>query len=166
MSYYGTLAEADAYFENRLFSELWANTPVKDRTNALNRATQDIDRLNFVGKKHAAYTQWLATPCDQEAILAASATQELQFPRGTDTEVPEDIKKACFEIAFELVDGKNPDEEYQKLTTVSEGFSSVRRTYNRSFAQEHVLYGIASPIAWRYLKPYVRDGLNITLSRV
>ncbi len=161
-----TLAEADDYFESKLFASLWANTSAGDREKALLLATQHINRLNYAGLKHAAWIQAEATPCDRDAILAASATQEHQFPRGSDTEVPEDIKIAVMEQAFQLVDGRDPELEFENLTTASEGISSIRRTYSRGHVQEHLLHGIVSPLAWRYLRPYLRDGQNITLRRV
>lgn len=166
MAAYPTLSQADDYFETRLFGQRWANYSAQDRNNALLAASEDIDRLNFIGMKHAAWVQAQSTPCDQDAILIASATQERQFPRGADEEVPNDILNACYEIAFERLDGKDPTLEYEDLPTVSQGYSSVRRTYNRSFVQEHLQHGIVSPLAWRYLKPYLRSGDDIKLLRV
>lgn len=165
MAAYATLAEADVYFETRLFSQLWANAPSQDRTAALLKATQDIDRLNFAGMKHTAW-EVAQTTTDEDAILEASALQALQFPRGSDEVVPDDIKIACYEIAFNLLDGKDSELEYEDLPTVSQGYSSVRRTYNRSFTQEHLQHGIVSLLAWRLLKPYLRDGRGVKLCRV
>lgn len=165
MAAYATLQEADTYFETRLFGQSWANAASQDRTAALLRATQDMDRLNFAGMKHAAWVV-AQTTCDQDTILEASATQPLQFPRGSDEEVPDDIKTACYEIAFNLLDGKDSELEYEDLPTVSQGYSSVRRTYNRSFTQEHLQHGIVSLLAWRLIKPYLRDGRGVKLCRV
>lgn len=165
MAAYPTLQEADEYFETRLFGQPWANYPSQDRAAALLAATQDIDRLNFAGMKHAAWVV-AQTTCDEDAIKAASATQPLQFPRGPDETVPDDIKIACYEIAFNRLDGKDPEQEYEDLPTVSQGYSSVRRTYNRSFTHEHLQHGIVSLYAWRLLKPYLRDGRGVKLCRV
>mgnify|MGYP000864422924 CR=1 FL=1 len=164
MTAYATLEQADAYFELRLFGQPWANAAPQDREAALRLATQQIDRLHFRGMKHAA---WLAAQnsCDDSVITAAAATQELQFPRGSDEEVPSDIRIACYEIAFLLLDGKDADEEFEDSPTVSQGYSSVRRTYNRSYVQEHIVNGIVSPLAWRYLRPYLRDPLSVRVSR-
>lgn len=162
---YPTLEQADEYFETRLFSQAWGNAAPQDRTAALEMATQQIDRLPYKGRKHAA---WLVAEAggDDSEIKAASASQPLQFPRGSDEEVPEDILIACYEIAFQLLDGRNADEEYEDLPTVSQGYSSVRRTYNRSFLPEHLQHGIVSVLAWRYLKPYVEIPGTIRLGRV
>lgn len=166
MAAYPTLEQADLYFETRLFGQSWANRSSQDRQAALLAASDDIDTLNYIGMKHAAWVQAQLTPCDEEAILTASKTQARQFPRGGDEEVPEDILKACYEIAFERIDGKDPTLEYEDLPTVSQGYSSVRRTYNRSYVQPHLQHGIVSPLAWRLLFPYLRNAENIKLSRV
>jgi hypothetical protein len=160
MTAYATLEQADAYFETRLFGQAWANAAPQNRSAALTMATEQIDRLNFNGMKHAA---WLVaeTTCDDVIITAAAATQELQFPRGRDTVVPVDIRKACYEIAILLLDGKDADEEFEDLPVVSQGYSSVRRTYSRNTVQEHLLNGIVSPLAWRYLRPFLRDALSL-----
>lgn len=147
MADYATLSEANAYFATRLHSGLWTETPPADRNAALADATRRIDRLNFAGEK-------------------AVDTQELQFPRGTDSSVPGDIKIACYEIAFALLDGVDPERETQDLGVVSQGYSSVRTTYDRSLVQEHFANGIPSIMAWRYLTPFLRDNRSVLLSRV
>lgn len=147
MDSYVDLEYADNYFESRLHSGLWANSLAGDRNAALLQATQAIDRLRFVGSR---------TDIDQE----------LEFPRGGDDTVPSDIKIACCEIAFNLLDGKDPDAEFEDLSVTSRGFSSVRSANDRSFIQEHTNAGIPSSRAWRYIRPYLLDDRNITLRRV
>lgn len=172
MNSYVTLQEAQDYFETRLHSEPWDTYSVQDRNKALATATRQIDRLNFAGEKHAAYEYReslntnLYTKAQEKAIAEAGLTQTLQFPRGSDTEVPNDIKIACMEIAFELLDGKDPEKELENLATISQGFSSIRNTQDRSFVHEHLNAGIVSALAWRYLRPYLRDGFDIKISRV
>lgn len=177
MSAYATVSEANAYFELRLYSGLWNTKTVQVKTTALEQATRIIDRLNFAGEKHAAnlVRQSLTgedgtLQCLEDAILRqiydAGATQELEFPRGRDTAIPVDIKIATYEIAFALLDGVEPDSELENLGVVSQGYSSVRTTYDRSFVQEHLNAGVPSATAWRYLKPYLRDGSTVKFSRV
>jgi hypothetical protein len=176
MSAYATLAEANAYFDNRLYSSLWAASSSGDRDKALEQAARIIDRLNFAGEKNAASVVRLAltgrsdfeislSQEQYDAIVAAGLTQALQFPRGSDTVVPDDIKIASYEIAFALLDGVDPDKEFEDLGVVSQGYSSVRTTYDRSTVPEHTNAGIPSPTAWRFLKPYVRAG-GVKISRV
>lgn len=167
-TYYGDVAEADGYFSMRLHEQAWSNASAADRPKALWAATLVIDALNFKGWKHTVYTLYQATstPTDEQ-IRAAEANHPLEFPRGADTEVPEDIRIACYEIAHALLDGTDPELELENLGIVSQGFGSVRTTYNRSqIPIEHIINGIPSAQAWRLLKPFLRDDEAIKLSRV
>lgn len=167
-TFYGSVAEADDYFEMRLHEYAWTATVAEDRPKALWAATVIMDSLSFKGSKHTVYELLQSNPsASEEDIRAAEAAQALEFPRGADTEVPEDIRSACYEIAYSLVDGKDPDLELENLGIVSQGFGSVRTTYNRSqIPIEHIINGVTSPQAWRLLKPFLRDDEAIKLSRV
>lgn len=145
--YYGTLTNAAEYFASRLNSSAWDDATEVDRLKALKTATRAIDLLNFAGDK-------------------AEDDQYLQFPRGSDTVVPPDIVIACYEEALKLLDGADPDTEIANLGTISQGFSSVRKTYDRTVAVEHVRAGIVSPLAWSRLRPFLRDPNEIKISRV
>jgi len=166
--YYGTLAEATAYFENRLHEEAWFGSSPIDRPKALLRATQCMDALNYKGNKHSVWTLLEADEdATDEEIREAEIAQLLEFPRGADTVEPEVIKIACFECAHALLDGIDPDSELEQLSVVSQGVASVRTTYNRNQAPiEHLLHGIPSPTAWRYIKPFLRPGEKLKVSRV
>lgn len=171
-SYYGTLSEANEYFGIRLHEEAWYGAAAADRPKALIKATQIIDSLNFKGYKAAVYDimyDYDGTelgPTDEE-IRDAEDSQELEFPRGEDTDIPEAILIACWEIAHALLDGVDPDLDVENLGVVSQGYASVRTTYARSQAQvEHLMHGIPSATAWRYLKPFLRDADEVKLSRV
>jgi len=168
MAQYADLEYADNYFDQRLFSDMWANSLMKDRNNALTAATRMIDRLAYTGEKTAAFTVRVALggSATDAAVNAAGGTQELEFPRGGDTEVPDDIKIACCEIAYNLLDGRDPDQDLEDQSVISRGFSSVRSANNRDFIQEHLNAGIPSASAWRYLRPYLLDSRNVTLRRV
>jgi len=170
-SFYGTISEANEYFMHRLHESAWSDSSPDDRRKALIRATALIDRLNFKGEKAAVYalmhadgTERRPTPAERRE---AEVSQELEFPRGTDTEVPQEIKIACWELSHALLDGIDPDLEIDNLGVVSQGIVSVRTTYSREQTQnEHILHGIVSASAWRYLRPFLRDGGIIKLSRV
>ncbi len=148
MADYATIAEAQAYFDSRLNTDAW-DEAVNDaeRTKALAMATTLIDRLNFRGEK-------------------ADSEQELQFPRGNDTEVPQDIKDATAEIALALLDGVDPELEFDNLRMKSQAYGVVRSTYDSERAPEHYVAGIPSSIAWRFLKPYLRNVFTVGLDRV
>jgi len=171
-SYYGTLAEANEYFDNRLHEEAWYDAPAHDRPKALIKATQLIDALNFKGYKAAVFDimydeNWVELDVTDEEIREAEATQELEFPRGEDTEIPDAIKLACWEIVHALLDGVDPDLDVENLGVVSQGYASVRTTYARNQLQvEHLMHGIPSATAWRSLKPFLRDADEVKLNRV
>jgi len=166
MAQYATTTEADAYFDTRLHSQLWEGSSPADKNKALAQATRAIDRLRFVGQRNSVYAVVQAGLSSEEAIAQAVAEQPLEFPRDADEEVPEDIKIACYEEAFTLLDGKDPDAELEDLPVVSQGYSSVRVTVDRSFVQEHLNAGICSPRAWRYIKPYLAEARDVRINRV
>lgn len=165
MPSYVTLSEAQEYFANRLHSGLWDTSPVSERNKALAEATVAIDTIRYAGVRASVYAT-IQAGGDDDAILAAIADQVLEFPRGSDTVVPQAIKDACCEEAFSRLDGKNPDEELEDLAVVSQGYSSVRTTYDRTFAQEHLNAGIVSPRAWRFLKPFIVEVRDVQIHRV
>jgi hypothetical protein len=152
MAYYGTLVAADLYFNERLHIFAWEDATEDQRERALAEASRRIDRLKFRGEK-------------------ADSTQELEWPRANaigfeDDEIPEAVKIATYESAYALLDGVDPDQEYENLAAVAEGYSSARTTYSRTTVPEHFVAGIPSALAWRYLKPLLGNTRGIRLSRV
>ncbi len=166
--YYGSLDEANDYFAMRLHEIAWTGADSRDRPKALWAATVIIDTLNYKGFKAAVATLLAATPtASQEEIMAAEASQFLEFPRGADTEVPEAIRRACYEIAHSLLDGKDPELELENLGISSQGYSSVRTTYSRQQVPiEHLINGVPNALAWRLIRPFLRDGEALKISRI
>ena len=166
--YYGDVSEADEYFAMRLHERAWLIASVATKPKALWAASLIVDALNFKGVKHTVYTLLQANPsASAENIRQAEAAQPLEFPRGADTEVPQAIRIASYEIAHALLDGKDPEMELENLGITSQGFGSVRTAYNRSQVPiEHIINGIPSAAAWRLLKPFLRDDEAIKLSRI
>ena len=153
MTAYDTYINANTYFESRLYTLAWDEASSADKTVALAEATQRIDRLRFNGIKVAA-------------------SQELEFPQyygddpdGTEV-VPNDIKIACYEVAYALLDGVDPDLELESMSVASEGYSSVRMAKFGNVPQEHIAAGIPSATAWRHLKPYLASDSAIQIRRV
>jgi hypothetical protein len=144
---YGTSFEGDIYFLNKLLTEPWDSATEEQHNRALSEATILIDQLRFSGSK-----------TDPEQLL--------EFPRNGETEVPQKIKNACFEIAFSLLDGVSTDLEHQNLAITSDGYSSVRATYNRITVPEHFASGIPSRLAWLFLRPFLADVQAVKLRRV
>jgi hypothetical protein len=173
MAYYGTLQEANTYFNNRLHSYAWDDALAADKPKALLQACRIIDQLKYKGVKATVYDVMydsdgllLTTPPTQDEIIAADALQELEFPRGKDTVVPEPIKMAQWEIAFALLDGFDPDAALESLRVLSQTYSAVRTTYADSDqSSEYLMYGIPNGTIWRWLQPYLSDGRIIRLRR-
>ena len=165
---YGSLAEANEYFGLRLHERAWSNASVDDRNKSLWASTVIIDALNYKGNKSTVYTLLVATPnASDEEIRAAEAAQDLEFPRGADTEVPEAIRRASYEIAYSLLDGKDPELELEALGIISQSYAAVRTSYSRNQVPiQHIINGIPSSQAWRWLRPFLREDDAIVLARV
>ena len=165
---YGSLVEAEEYFALRLRERAWSSASPADRTKALWAATVIIDALNYKGYKSTVYTLLEATPsASDEEIRAAEAAQDLEFPRGADTIVPEPIRLSTYEIAHELLDGKDPELELEALGIISQSYAAVRTSYSRNQVPiEHIINGIPSSQAWRWLRPFLREDDAIAISRI
>jgi hypothetical protein len=146
-SYYGTLAEAQAYFDTRLNVGAWERSTVADREKALYQATRAIDNLNFAGDK---------TDDDQEH----------QFPRYADADVPTEIEQATYEEAIGLLEGHDPEIETRTIGVMSEAYSGSRTTYDGNHVEEHIRAGLVSASAWRLIRPFLREPRQVRLSRV
>ena len=177
MSYYGTLADANSYFDARLHSESWSESAPFDRPKALTEATRIIDDLNYKGVKNAVWLIMYQPGTEKEElklgnaptrdeIIAADATQPMEFPRGKDTTVPNEIEWACYEIAMALLEGFDPEDAIDRLGVVRQAYSAVRTTYDNSSATlEYLVYGIPTARVWRWLKKYLTDSQIIRRSR-
>lgn len=146
MPNYGSLSSAEVYFTERLFSDAWFNATIAERQAALVQATRIIDTLNFVSEK-------------------SDITQDLQFPRFGDTEVPIDIEMACYEEAINLLDGADPERNLASLGVTSDAFSGVRTSFDSSYTPPHILCGLTSQMAYNFLVPYIRQTGSVRLSR-
>ena len=178
--HYGTVAEATDYFANRLHEFAWSNALPVDRPKALMFATRIIDTLNFKGNKASIQTLLTENGCDcdirdalgnecvtKAQVQTASLSQNLEFPRGDDTVVPDVIKCACFEISHSLLDNKDPEIELENLGVISQGYAAVRTTYSRDQVPiEHLINYVPNALAWRWLKPFLRDEDAILLTRI
>lgn len=156
---YRTIADVDAYFREQLYASDWTNASDDDRNKALLAATRSVDSLRFKGLKKAVY-DLLVTDEDatDEEIQDAYDSQLHQFPRDTQTAdtVPDQVFYAVCEEAISLLSGRRPDEEYRNLPISSDGVGSFRATTDASqMPPAHAAAFITSPIAWRYLRPYL-----------
>lgn len=146
MNYYGTVEEADTYFGYKLYGSVWLERDLDDKVKALLEATARIDNLNFIGTK-------------------TDSDQVLQWPRNGSTTVHDAIKKATFEIASQLLDGRDPDLEFELLRKESANVGPSSSSLSSKILPEHIVNGIPSVLAWRFLKPLVRRNTEIKLHR-
>lgn len=122
-SYYGTQAEANDYFDNRLHEKYWSSASPSDQIKALRAATQIIDTLSFKGDKASVANFKNSTPRQQwtdDGIRAADAAQELEFPRGTG-ESPNDrlgigVTPDFSDIDLQAIDAEEDDLELPDTT--------------------------------------------------
>lgn len=144
---YCTLEEAQTYFDDvRLDADAWDDSESLKQLKALKAATLSIDRLSFIGKK-------------------TTSTQLYEFPRDGDTLVPDEIKRACCELALAFLDGVDPDLEDEALGDVVDAYATVRVTSDVNVRKDHIKAGIPSIQAWRFLLPYLNDPLAIVIRR-
>lgn len=164
---YATIQEAQAYFDDRFHETAWSLSLPSERPKALLAATRIIDTLSYKGMKNSVYVLLESNPdATDEEIRAADASQELEFPRGADTTVPERILWACYEITYALLDGVDPEIELENMSMNDHGIGSVRASFNRNQEPlEHFMNGVPSAKAWSYLKPFMRDDGSIKLVR-
>ena len=140
--------EAQAYFDGRLNTDAWDDvTDDAEKDKSLIMSTRIIDRLNFLGTK-------------------TDDNQDLQFPRDDDVDIPQDVMDATAEIALALLDGVNPELEYENLFMTSQGYGGIRSSFDRTVKAPHLLAGIPSVTAWRLLHPYLRDPNSLEMYRV
>jgi len=167
-TFYGDEPGADEYFTNRLHSCSWFNAKPLDRRKALVGAGRIIDTLNYNGCKNVVFVAREADPdLTDAAANALSLTQDHEFPRGSDTDIPDDIVMGAYEIAFSLLDGKDPEMELEALGISSQGLESVRTTYARTQVPiEHIINGVPNAMAWRLIRPYLFDGDSFIMDRV
>lgn len=176
MSYYGTVNEANTYFGERLFSDAWDQASADDKLKALKQSTRIIDSLNYKGVKAAVYDIMYdandvrytgdSFPTEDE-LITADQLQELEFPRGKDASVPEEIEWSCYEIAIALLEGFNPDTAADELRVIKQSYAAVGTTYaDGDASMEYLLYGIPNGTVWRWIKPRLVDDRSIKVRRV
>ena len=147
MAAYVETSAANTYFAERLRSDIWTGATSEDKGKALAQATRIINTLNFTSSK-------------------TDSSQSNEFPRGTGGITPQAVLDACCEIAYELLDGFDPNIEQQNLSVVSQGFVSARTVSDKPYMNAYLIAGVPSIIAWSLLLPYLAQATNIKLHRV
>lgn len=143
---YFTVQEAQEYYEQyRLIFDAWTDAGYREQEVALRSASEMIDNLPIVGTK-------------------AVAGQDHAFPRAGQSEVPVEIKRACAEIAYALLDGVDPEREYRELEVRSSRYANIHTSYSLIRLQMSA-YGIPSYTAWKYICKWVNTPQTINRSK-
>ena len=161
---YGSLVEANNYFEQRLHTFSWNKSSADDRTRANNQAFEGINMFSYIDEKFPVSAILDANPNATEAELqTAYLTQAGEFPRGNSNVVPDAIMWAQFLWSFALLDGRVPEEDFEQLAVTSQAYGGVRQAYNRQISMDHLALLIPSPQAYNYLLPYFRNEWGFVL---
>ena len=114
---YNTLIEANDYFATRYNSGAWAALDDSVKETLLISSTRDLD----------LYCEWLYEKTDSEQVL--------EFPRNSETVIPEYIKQAQLEIAFSMLESGSVIETITSAVKKSkldileeENFDNIRKT--------------------------------------
>lgn len=145
---YSDLVFANDYFTNhRLASERWFEEASTNRQIALNEAVILLDSLNYLGSK-------------------TDINQPNEFPRNDDTVVPLDIKRAECEIAINLLDGRDVEMEAENTDATAASFGGGTLRFDSTVVNQAKIHSIPSIKAWMLIRPYLRAGDTIVMSRV
>lgn len=146
--YYGSPFDGDLYFARLLGHVEWKTATLEDKYAAIYQASQLINSFNFIG--------WVTDP-----------TQILEFPRGGDLTVPVDIKYAVYDEAYQLLCGRDAEDELNELRIQSHKFGTVQTQYMQGVKPPPtVAAGMLSSKAWRRIQPYLLRADEIKLVRV
>lgn len=112
-------------------------------------------------------TSWEeATELDKEKAIIMASRTILNLSLMDYDNIPQDLKDAACEIALMLLDGIDPEREFENLSMVSQGYANIRSTYDRSIRQEHIESGVVSIKAWQLISPYLDVSKELKFSRV
>lgn len=145
---YLEIDDANDYFDERPDGHKWTCCNSENQEKLLKFSTRLINQLRFKGCKTVA-------------------TQLNQFPRDiSDDLVPDDIKVACCEIAFALLNDVDVEQEIDNLFVTNNTYATVSTGNSSGVVPAHIRAGIPSSVAWNYLRPYLMDPRKIQIRRV
>lgn len=147
MTPYVTDEEADTYFADRLPSVEWDEAADADKAKSLATATRLINNLAYHGTK-------------------TDSAQENEFPRNEAVEVPRQVKEACCEIAYALLEGQSPEKDMRTINASGKRFGGAGATVDPDNVPLNYMHGIPSSTAWNLLRPYLNNHLSVRLERI
>jgi len=162
MNSYVDTPEAEDYFLSRFNATAWTNATIEQKMAALTEATDIIDKLPLTGNK-AIKDQELRFPREGQVSLdtdPSSSTYGEYIPS-----VPQDVKKACCDIALALLEGIDPEEEFMQLSQITGRYANLAKQKNTILVEDHVAAGIPCVRAFRALAKYIRSYQSVHLGR-
>lgn len=153
---YGTLSDADTFFENDL-TGTWDNYTDAQKTKALNEATRIINQLHYRGEKY----DYTPDQNDQFPRIEQTPTRTYYFDDDFDNggvKVPTDVERAAYMQAKYLLDSivGNLHGVAEKvragITSISTGGTS--ESYDKSASAVDVKTGLHRD-AFNLLKKYM-----------
>lgn len=147
---YISVADANAYFNECLYSDLWTAASDDDKEKALIMATKRIDRLAFKGRKAYA-NQALKFP---RAFYSPEKINDLDFYNKeyewfVEKDISQAVKDAVCEEALALLKGLPKRLELQAQGVKSFTMDKLSETYTGERIK------ILSPDARELLRPYM-----------
>ena len=129
-----TVADAQIYFDTYVLeTEAWDISTSANRTIALNQSTLMIEALNFI------------------------------YPLSSYTTIPTKIQYATADLALKLLDGIDPDFEFENFALTSQSFSNIRLSRESTSVPDYIMAGIPSKSAWDKLSIYLKDARVIKM---
>lgn len=144
---YGSIAGGDRYFSEVIYGQLWLISTVDKKRKAMVTATKMLEQLPFQG-------------------YPTEEAQALSFPRNGETATPTPVEEATYELALQLLKGRDAETEQRQLFVKSRKFGRITTDFDHTMAgQEHVIAGIPSLEAWKRIRPFLAPNLTLNLRR-
>ena len=164
---YIDVSAAQAYFDNRLYSDAWGNATDDDKAKALIMATKKIDRQPLTGRK-AVFDQLLEFPRTiysynknylfNSYYITEEGNKYISNSQGwiTEEEVSENIKNAVCEEALALLQyGSSKRIELQRQGVKSFNIGGMSETLSGNTIR------LLSEEAKEFLQPYIAGSVEI-----
>lgn len=167
---YATLAEATAYFNDRLHADAWTAASADDQARALIMSTKHIDRLTLKGRKKQFSLQTLQFPRCYPGDLISMVEYVGNLPEPMadgwvcDTDIPQVVKNACCEQALFLLgltDYERHRNKQHVLGIVGGSVGSANEYAGQSQAQSNRRTTILCPEARELLRSYLSGSVMI-----
>lgn len=145
---YGSIALADAYWDARLYGQLWTIQSTTTKNQALQTATDRINALPLEGTPDTSNDEGYFYPLDGE------------------TEVPQGILNATYELALCLIQNPPPRSGGSGTGNVKRAKIGATETEFFGYVAPWISAGIPCQDVWRLLGPYLCDPNELVIVRV